>query len=105
MYNHFTSEQWQRPTEFLPERFDSESELFVRPGTNQPRHPKSFVPFTSGSRNCAGQTLAKLEGKILLARLLTKLDFDLSPQLLERKMVQFNFFGKDTLKVKILKKH
>ena len=77
-YPHYDPNQWRRPEEFLPERFDPENELFYKPGTKEARHPKSFIPFTFGIRNCLGQTLAKLEVKVILARFLTKVEYEIS---------------------------
>ena len=45
LYPHFDPNQWRRPEEFLPERFDPENELFYKPGSKEIRHPKSFIPF------------------------------------------------------------
>ena len=80
---HYDSKQWQRPEEFIPERFDPESDLFFKPGTTEMRHRKSFIPFSFGSRNCLGQTLARLELKVLLSRFLTKVDYEISKKDLE----------------------
>ena len=77
-YPHYDPNQWRKPEEFLPERFDPENELFFKPGTNEIRHPKSFIPFSFGIRNCLGQILAKLEVKVILARFLTKVDYEIS---------------------------
>ena len=82
-HSHYNPEQWHRPEEFLPERFDPQDELFFKPGTNEPRHPKSYIPFTFGPRNCLGQSLAKLELKVLLCRFLTKVDFEVRQDQIE----------------------
>ncbi|KAI1775371.1 cytochrome P450 [Hypoxylon cercidicola] len=63
-----------RPVEFIPERFIAsqtpfpEAELFTEAGRD------AFRPFEKGPRNCIGQELAMLEGKIFLA--LTAREFD-----------------------------
>jgi cytochrome P450 len=62
------------PTKFIPERFIQsqtpfpEAELFTVVGKD------AFRPFEKGPRNCIGQELAMLEGKIILA--LTSREFD-----------------------------
>ena len=89
---HMNPEQYQRPSEFIPERFDPQSDLFFKPGTKDVRHPMSFAPFSFGLRNCAGQSLAKLEVKVLLARLLEKVDYDIDEDLLSGPDKQFNIF-------------
>ena len=89
-FPHYNPEQWHRPEEFLPERFDPQDALFFKPGTTELRHPKSLAPFTFGSRNCLGQTLAKLEIKVLLCRFLTKLDFEIQDSLLQNDKLRYN---------------
>ena len=37
VYTHFNSKYWHSPTEYLPERFDSESELYHKPRTKEMR--------------------------------------------------------------------
>ena len=92
-YPHFNPTQWQRPEEFIPERFDHESELFFRPGTNSVRHPKSFNSFSNGRRKCVGQSLAMLSTKIMLGRILTTIDYDVTQDLLDRKKPSFDMFS------------
>ena len=58
LFPHFNKDLWINPTEFIPERFDPESKFYKQ------SNPKSFVPFSFGIRNCAGQTLAKIEAKV-----------------------------------------
>ena len=50
--------QWQRPTEFLPERFDQTSPLYLTPDGKK-RHSCSWIPFHGGQRVCFGKTLAE----------------------------------------------
>ena len=71
---HHDPEQWQRPNEFLPERFDHTDPLSLTPGGKK-RHPNSFIPFHGGSRVCFGKTLAEGEIKILIAMFTQKFDF------------------------------
>ena len=103
-YPHYDPEQWQKPEEFLPERFDPENDLFYKPGTKESRHPKSYIPFTFGIRNCLGQTLAKLELKVLLSRFLTKVEYEIKDELIENDY-RYNLldgrhlFGKITKKI------
>ena len=89
-YPHYNPEQWHRPEEFLPERFDPSNELFYKPGTKESRHPKSYIPFTFGTRNCLGQTLAKLELKVLLCRFLTKFDFEIKDEIMQNDKCRFH---------------
>ena len=50
------SEQWIRPTEFIPDRFNSDSPYFLTPNGGT-RAPTSYFPFSLGPRNCVGQAL------------------------------------------------
>ena len=50
-------EQWQKPNEFILERFDPESPLSLTP-SGKKRHAMSFVSFGVGNRTCAGKTFA-----------------------------------------------
>jgi cytochrome P450 len=44
---------WREPKSFLPERFDPSNELYLKPDGTR-RDPMSFLPFSSGARNCIG---------------------------------------------------
>ncbi|MEW5302059.1 MAG: hypothetical protein WDW36_004869 [Sanguina aurantia] len=63
-----THNMWQRPREFLPERFmpGGEFDQF-----DESERTYMFVPFIQGPRNCLGQHLALLEARVVLS-LLTK---------------------------------
>jgi cytochrome P450 len=50
---HMNPEQWQRPNEYLPERFDAADPLSLTP-TGTRRHKFSFIPFLGGKRMCPG---------------------------------------------------
>ena len=44
---HIHENEWQRPHEFLPERFDPASELSLNPAGGK-RHSAAFSPFSGG---------------------------------------------------------
>ena len=46
VYAHFNPKYWHSPTEYLPEWFDPESELYHKPGTKEMRHYKSLNSFS-----------------------------------------------------------
>ena len=71
---HHDPAQWQRPTEFLPQRFDNDDPLSLTPSGNK-RHVCSFIPFHGGSRVCFGKTLAEREIKIFTTMFTQKFDF------------------------------
>ena len=63
--SHYNTNQWVKPYEFLPERFDPSSKLYLRPDGG-PRHKFAFIPFSFGARACPGQFLALLQIKIFI---------------------------------------
>ena len=69
-------DQWIRPHEFLPERFDTRSELSLTPKGDK-RNPFSFSPFLGGMRICLGKTFVESVSKVMLPVLLTKFEFEL----------------------------
>ena len=73
---HRDPRHWQRPNEFLPERFDPNSTLYKTPEGKR-RSPHAFLPFSYGTRSCAGQLLAQMELQVLVAFLVLKLDMEL----------------------------
>jgi cytochrome P450 len=74
-YLHRNPEQWQRPLEFLPDRFDHLSPLYLTP-SGKKRHPMSFGPFLGGRRICIGKTFAENMAKCILAVLYGSVRFE-----------------------------
>ncbi|RYP11202.1 hypothetical protein DL765_007855 [Monosporascus sp. GIB2] len=72
---HRNKRFFPQPLEFIPERFIPsqtpfpEAELFTEAGKD------AFRPFEKGPRNCIGQEMAMLEGKIFLALIAREFDF------------------------------
>ena len=95
MLAHYNPYEWHNPTEFIPERFDPESEYFFKPNLNknEPRSPNSYIPFSLGSRNWMGQTLAKLELKVVLSRIITTLELEIDENQLKNDYAKFNIFS------------
>ena len=62
---HRSPKEWQRPTEFLPDRFNPESSLFLTP-SGKKRNSMSFLPWSAGKRICFGKTFAESNMKIML---------------------------------------
>lgn len=61
---HHNSSEWQRPEEYLPDRFNPESELYLTP-SGKKRNSYSFVPFSGGKRICFGKTFAEMNLRYL----------------------------------------
>ena len=57
MYNiHHSPEVWERPEEFLPERFPLDE-----PVPNEVTTDYRYIPFSGGPRKCVGDQFALLE--------------------------------------------
>ena len=59
---HLNGNQWQRPFEFLPDRFDPNHELSRTPDGKK-RNPYSWLPFLGGRRICMGKHFAEIISK------------------------------------------
>ena len=68
-------EQWQRPTEFLPQRFDHNDPLSLTPAGKK-RHANSWVPFHGGARSCLGKSFAEAQMKIFATLVTQKFNFE-----------------------------
>jgi len=67
---HRDEQHFERPLEFLPERFLKDSNL---------KHDsQAFIPFGIGPRNCIGQRFAMFEIKLCLLTVLSKFRFELT---------------------------
>lgn len=64
---HHDPEIYERPSEFLPERFTAE-EIKKRPSG-------SFLPFGDGPRNCIGLRFGMMEARVALVKLLKEFKF------------------------------
>ncbi|XP_044260316.1 cytochrome P450 4g1-like [Tribolium madens] len=58
------SEFWKEPNKFDPDRF--------LPENNTNRHRYTFIPFSSGPRNCVGYKYGIMSVKVLLSTILRK---------------------------------
>ncbi|KAK3594422.1 hypothetical protein CHS0354_037447 [Potamilus streckersoni] len=74
---HHNEEVWERPMEFIPERFSKENASKIG--------PFQFIPFSAGPRNCIGQNFAMNEVKVVLAKLVHRYKFELEPNHIPRK--------------------
>lgn len=65
---HRNPKYYEKPEEFVPERFDPQSEMY----SFKRKSAFTYLPFSAGPRNCVGQKLGLLEAKIVLATVLRK---------------------------------
>ena len=70
---HHDPEIWDDPGSFRPERFLDEEGSFVPPKADH------FLPFSAGRRVCLGESLARIELFLVLARLLHSFKFENPP--------------------------
>jgi cytochrome P450 len=105
MVPHFNPEQYKDPLAFIPERYDPESEYFCRQNCNKSRDVNSWLPFSRGTRTCPGQTLAFLELRLLISYFLSKFEYDVDQQQIEKEYVGFGAGSHHQLDVIITKIH
>lgn len=67
--------EWHRPNDFLPDRFDPEHELFKTPDGRQ-RKPHAYIPFNVGSRKCVGYVFAKTIMPNLISKIIQNFDIE-----------------------------
>lgn len=96
---------YKDPLEFIPERFDPESEHYVAPGRKDgKRSPYSWVPFAHGMRGCPGQPFAMMQVKVLTVYLLSKYDIILDDKLIKDEGASFNIVANVTMNARFVKK-
>ena len=80
---HHNTKEWQSPEEFLPERFDPESPLFLTP-SGKARNQYSHFAFSGGKRICFGKTIAEMMLKYMATYLSQYFEFEYTyPELYE----------------------
>ena len=70
---HHDPDIWHAPNEFKPQRFLNKDGKFVPPNADH------FHPFSAGRRQCPGESLAKIQLFLVLARLLHSFRFENPP--------------------------
>ncbi|CAI2365544.1 unnamed protein product [Moneuplotes crassus] len=102
---HYNPKIWHNPLEFIPERFDPESELYYIPGTEDPRPVTSFIPFSFGKRKCAGDNYAMTALKVFVAYILIRVEFKIESKILSNQDYILGLDAESSLKVTITKKY
>ena len=72
---HMNAKQWQRPKEFLPQRFDPNDPLYLTPDGKK-RHTMSLAPFNGGKRICFGKTFAESSARLASTYISQYFDFE-----------------------------
>lgn len=76
---HYHPEEWDRPEEFDPERF--------QPTNTEKRHKFAYMPFGAGQRKCIGLDFALMEGQLALAMVAQRYKvFKTNPNLAEPQL-------------------
>ena len=80
---HFNKNEWQRPYEFLPERFDNANPLSLTP-KGKKRNLYSWLPFNGGKRICLGKIFAELNLKVASAYMMQYFDLKMMDSKFDR---------------------
>ena len=80
-------EIWKDPEVFDPERFSNVE--------NMQNLSMTHFPFSIGPRNCLGQTFARFESKVILAKVLREFQFSLIPGQTNRMEERLTIFPRD----------
>ena len=102
---HYNLNQWKDPQSFIPDRFNPESEYFYAPSETEKkaRSPYSYIPFSFGSRICAGKSLATIESKTIATYMLMKYDFEADEDQISNDYIRFGGHSQFKLRLKITK--
>eukprot|EP00343_Euplotes_focardii_P008025 CAMPEP_0205819602 /NCGR_PEP_ID=MMETSP0206-20130828/2041_1 /ASSEMBLY_ACC=CAM_ASM_000279 /TAXON_ID=36767 /ORGANISM="Euplotes focardii, Strain TN1" /LENGTH=342 /DNA_ID=CAMNT_0053113393 /DNA_START=531 /DNA_END=1559 /DNA_ORIENTATION=- len=87
---HYNKDTWLEPLKFIPERFDTESE-FYQESKKQGKIFNSYSrrSFGLGPRKCPGESFAHLSVRIVVAYMVTMMDYDMEQKLLDSTNVGF----------------
>lgn len=89
--HHRDPELFPQPDDFVPERWLEDGECKLT--TDLKDMNTALTPFSTGWRNCLGQTLAKVELYLCLSQIVRRLDFRLHESMTEDDMKMQDFFA------------
>jgi cytochrome P450 len=83
MATHYDETLWERPFEFLPERWDTTTTREKQEGPGggnvyRLKHPFQYIPFSSGARSCVGARFGELEAIAVVAHVLRRFNLSIS---------------------------
>ncbi|KAL5013691.1 hypothetical protein ScPMuIL_007961 [Solemya velum] len=88
---HRNPDLWDKPSEFIPERFSKENIT--------DRDPFLYTPFAAGPRNCIGQNFAMGEIKVFLTKLFYRYRVQLDSSHVVRRSPEMVMRAQDGIKV------
>ena len=98
---HRCAKQWQKPDEFLPDRFNSDSPLFLTP-EGKLRCTTAYIPFSLGPRSCLGKALALAELRALFVYFIGKGTFSvINKEVLEDEEAHFSIMSRYKLHCRV----
>jgi cytochrome P450 len=86
-------DQWEEPNAFKPERFENMT------GHSSAKH--GYLPFGYGSRTCIGNTLALVEGTVMLALLMQRYRFFPVPGFKPAVILGISLVSKNGIQVRV----
>jgi cytochrome P450 len=98
---------WHKPNEFIPERFNADSEYFNKPGSNKLRSVYSYIPFAHGPRTCPGKTLGTLLSRVCVMYFMSYSEIEISKEQIENEGIGFGVGCKFNLEAQVdeIKEH
>ena len=104
--SHYNAKNWLDPYDFEPERHDIESEFYQK-SKEAGKMPDVYSrrTFSHGTRSCPGMSFATLEMKIMIAYLVTHLEYEFEEGILEHEGIGFGIGSQFEPKIRVTKIH
>ena len=98
---HHNANEWQRPYEFLPDRFDHTNPLSLTPSGTK-RNAVCYSPFAGGKRVCFGKTFAETSLKYVATYVSQNFNFEFVNKKFETKFPVSHFAMSGRNKVEVI---